>query len=361
MSSAALQSAPHQSTSVGSHSPLAATSSSRNYNSSSSSQSRDGYYQQPASANASPSTRRPSRRPSGNGASANSNQQQYYSPNPNAISSPRATNSDTTSPVGTTAAQPGFTSMAPGDHRSGVPPVVSPRTSSNRSAAHTAADRSRRAAYANEQTNSPRHAASGDGSQDRVERQRSNGNAQQNGNLEDPTAAAANAAARSRRRAEQQGVPPRPSGSREPRTSQSASAVQRQAAAGVSSPSGPSREASEVLHRVIISKPEVDIDRERERMAEAVPSSPIAHSTPTGLSVVGSEGVEDSGRGGSRSRHDHSGSAGKSQKHSKFGDYYLGNTLGEGEFGKVKMGWKQEGGVEVSKHGECFSLHANIL
>jgi protein-serine/threonine kinase len=26
----------------------------------------------------------------------------------------------------------------------------------------------------------------------------------------------------------------------------------------------------------------------------------------------------------------------------------LGNTLGEGEFGKVKMGWKQEGGVQVS-------------
>jgi protein-serine/threonine kinase len=25
----------------------------------------------------------------------------------------------------------------------------------------------------------------------------------------------------------------------------------------------------------------------------------------------------------------------------------LGNTLGEGEFGKVKMGWKQEGGVQV--------------
>jgi protein-serine/threonine kinase len=130
-------------------------------------------------------------------------------------------------------------------------------------------------------------------------------------------------------------VPHRPSGTREPRASQSASAVQRQAA----SPSGPSREASEVLNRVIISKPEVDVDRERERMAEAIPSSPVSHATPNG------DGEQQQRR--TRSRHDHAGSAGKREKHSKFGDYYLGNTLGEGEFGKVKMGWKQEGGVEV--------------
>jgi len=105
------------------------------------------------------------------------------------------------------------------------------------------------------------------------------------------------------------------------------------------------------LNRVIISKPEVDIDRERERMAEAIPSSPTnpSQSTPIGgLSVVPSEGVEDSGRGGSRSRHDHAASSSKREKSTRFGEYYLGNTLGEGEFGKVKMGWKQEGGVQVS-------------
>lgn len=103
-----------------------------------------------------------------------------------------------------------------------------------------------------------------------------------------------------------------------------------------------------VLNQVIISKPEVDLDRERERMAEAIPSSPPSEQTPRGggLAVVGSEGVEDNARG-SRSRHDHT-SSGKREKNSKFGDYYLGNTLGEGEFGKVKMGWKQEGGVQVS-------------
>lgn len=116
---------------------------------------------------------------------------------------------------------------------------------------------------------------------------------------------------------------------------------------GNSSPSGLSREASEVLNRVVISKPEVDIEREKARMAEAIPSSPTAHSTPGGLSVVGSEGVEDSARG-SRSRHDHGASSSRREKNSRFGEYFLGNTLGEGEFGKVKMGWKQEGGVQVS-------------
>jgi protein-serine/threonine kinase len=116
------------------------------------------------------------------------------------------------------------------------------------------------------------------------------------------------------------------------------------AAAGAQSPAELSREASEVLNRVIISKPEVDIEREQERMREAIPSSPNAQSTPGGLSVAGSEGVEDGGRG-SRSRQDHASS--KASKNLKFGDYYLGNTLGEGEFGKVKMGWKQEGGVQV--------------
>lgn len=51
---------------------------------------------------------------------------------------------------------------------------------------------------------------------------------------------------------------------------------------------------------------------------------------------------EEARRGG-RSRHDHS----KREKQTKFGEYILGNTIGEGEFGKVKLGWKQEGGVQV--------------
>ncbi|KAI9885355.1 MAG: hypothetical protein M1823_002864 [Watsoniomyces obsoletus] len=62
------------------------------------------------------------------------------------------------------------------------------------------------------------------------------------------------------------------------------------------------------------------------------------HSTRTagsGLGLVGSEGVDDGGRHGGRTE-------------LRFGDYVLGRTLGEGEFGKVKMGWKQADGVQVA-------------
>ena len=64
---------------------------------------------------------------------------------------------------------------------------------------------------------------------------------------------------------------------------------------------------------------------------------------------------EETRRGG-RSRHDHS----KREKHTKFGDYILGNTIGEGEFGKVKLGWKQEGGVQV-RFSSLLPLLANRL
>ena len=36
------------------------------------------------------------------------------------------------------------------------------------------------------------------------------------------------------------------------------------------------------------------------------------------------------------------------RKEVKFGDYVLGQTLGEGEFGKVKMGWKKDSSVQVA-------------
>ena len=50
-------------------------------------------------------------------------------------------------------------------------------------------------------------------------------------------------------------------------------------------------------------------------------------------------------RRGGRSRQDHS----KSHRGtSKFGNFILGNTIGEGEFGKVKLGWKQDSNVQVA-------------
>ncbi|TVY86929.1 Serine/threonine-protein kinase [Lachnellula willkommii] len=357
MSSAALQAAPHQPTSVSSHSPVAATASNRPYTAGSSQSREQQYYNQNPS-NASPSsTRRPNRRPSGNGANSNNlnspqQQTQYYSPSGNTSSTSAPVNprsqpsSHASSPIVSTLPPTGYPTMAPGDPQTGRAPVVSPRTSSNRNpaqaAASTAERNSRRAGY-NESANSPR-AAQSDGSQDRVERQRSNGNTQVNGvDRGDDAAAAANAAARSRRRQQPSNeaiLPHRPSGSRDARVPPQSSSAR--AAASTRSPETLSRENSHILNVVKVSDPEQDLIREQERKAEAIPSSPTTHAP---MGVISNEGAPDAPRSGGRSRHDHT--ANKREKSSKFGDYFLGATLGEGEFGKVKMGWKQEGGVAV--------------
>ncbi|CAH0029606.1 unnamed protein product [Clonostachys rhizophaga] len=61
--------------------------------------------------------------------------------------------------------------------------------------------------------------------------------------------------------------------------------------------------------------------------------------------VVGTSPGNEERRGG-RSRHDYSN---RSQRGTaKFGDFILGNTIGEGEFGKVKLGWKQDSSVQVA-------------
>lgn len=114
----------------------------------------------------------------------------------------------------------------------------------------------------------------------------------------------------------------------------------------------PSHEPSEVLNRVIVSQPEVDLEREQQRQGEAQPHSASAHGygqdenddAAAPPPVTRTQDAQDESRRGGRSRHDHS----KREKSSRFGDYYLGNTIGEGEFGKVKLGWKQDGGVQVA-------------
>jgi protein-serine/threonine kinase len=242
-----------------------------------------------------------------------------------------------------------------------VPPVAPPRTSSNQRsgaalAAASAADRSRR----NEQA---RTSNTGDGPQDRVDsgrRRQVNGNEREivNDDAAAAAAAAAREASRSRRREQQSpqtAQPQRANSSREPRSTEGTQGrSQAKTKAPTSTPNGLSREGSEILSRVVVSKPEVDLERERERererMAEAQgPSATSDYNPSSGLAVVGSEGVDDASRGGSRSRHENTTSS-KREKNTRFGEYYLGNTLGEGEFGKVKMGWKQEGGVQVSKY-----------
>jgi protein-serine/threonine kinase len=108
------------------------------------------------------------------------------------------------------------------------------------------------------------------------------------------------------------------------------------------------REESTVINRIVVADPQEDIARAEARQGEGFPAASGADLTPiTGLGLVGSEGVDDGGRGGGRSRQDHSKSE-NSAKRSKFGNYILGQTLGEGEFGKVKMGWKRDSTVEVA-------------
>ena len=105
------------------------------------------------------------------------------------------------------------------------------------------------------------------------------------------------------------------------------------------------REESTVLRRDIVTDPTVDVAREQERLAEAQPQ---ANVTPvTGLGLVSGDGVDDGGRGAGRSRQDFSATTNR-RKDVKFGEYILGQTLGEGEFGKVKLGWKKDGTVQVA-------------
>ncbi|RYO33720.1 hypothetical protein AA0111_g4181 [Alternaria arborescens] len=140
--------------------------------------------------------------------------------------------------------------------------------------------------------------------------------------------------------------PPASSSRAQPGHSRSATAI-GQTPVGTSLP----REESAVINRIVVSDTQDDIARAQARQGDGPPVTSGADLTPiTGLSLVGSEGVDDGGRGGAtvgaKSRQDHSKS--ENAKRSKFGNYILGQTLGEGEFGKVKMGWKRDSSVEVA-------------
>jgi protein-serine/threonine kinase len=166
----------------------------------------------------------------------------------------------------------------------------------------------------------------------------------------DDTATAAVTAAHTRRKG-----PSSPEGlhratsTREPRQ-QSAIASQTRSEATMVSTTAPTslvRENSEVINRLVVSDPEVDAERIQERVAEAQPA-PIGNDvTPaTGLGLVGSEGVDDGGRGAQR-RQEFPKTTSR-RKDVQFGEYMLGQTLGEGEFGKVKLGWKRDGSSQVA-------------
>jgi protein-serine/threonine kinase len=134
-------------------------------------------------------------------------------------------------------------------------------------------------------------------------------------------------------------------GNRDARGHASAAAPVRSPPSNSHSPNGPSREASEILNSILVSQPEVDIEREKERLAQAQPhqAADLQDDEAAPPPVVAMVDPAEETRRGGRSRHDHS----RREKQTKFGEFILGNTIGEGEFGKVKLGWKQEGGVQV--------------
>ncbi|KIW34830.1 hypothetical protein, variant [Cladophialophora immunda] len=99
------------------------------------------------------------------------------------------------------------------------------------------------------------------------------------------------------------------------------------------------REYSDVINRVVVSDPQEDIERAQERVAEAQPMNPDARNVPE---------LDDDllPPPGPARRQDYSKSS--RRKDVQFGDYVLGQTLGEGEFGKVKLGWKKDGSTQVA-------------
>ncbi|OTB01244.1 hypothetical protein M426DRAFT_25824 [Hypoxylon sp. CI-4A] len=338
MSSAALQSAPHQPNSVpalNAPSPAATSSSHRQYTPGQS-PSREGRYANRDTTNVSPaSSRRPSRRPSGNSANAASPIPSYQD---QSQSSPMTSRTALASPVPVAGAT-GEYDRSSSSRRRNEPPVAPPRTSSTQqgSAAPTNSRRAARAeARAEERAaNSPRR--TGDSS-----RTPTNGQSEFSRGYEDPNS-------RSRRAASQhlvQEPTQRPSSNKDHR--QTVTTTMPVKPATNASGRQPSREASEVLHRIVVSQPEDDLEREQERLNEAQAQSSARRAAeendaaaPPAVSMSDSQ---EEGRRGGRSRHDHS----KREKGTKFGEYYLGNVIGEGEFGKVKLGWKQDGGVQVA-------------
>ncbi|KAL9600927.1 MAG: hypothetical protein Q9219_002862 [cf. Caloplaca sp. 3 TL-2023] len=95
----------------------------------------------------------------------------------------------------------------------------------------------------------------------------------------------------------------------------------------------------QIINRVVVTDPAVDILREQERLAEAIP----------GLDISGNPDAENVTPENAQRRRDYSSSAtSSSKKETNFGGYILGKTLGEGEFGKVKLGWRRDGSVQVA-------------
>lgn len=295
MSSAALQSAPHQPTTLSS--PPLPSSSNRQYASPHSSPSREGYNAHQAVTSSPSSKRPPSRKTSGHDASPSIDQ-----------TVPRSSRNGTSA-----SSTQEHRSSRSERQQSNMPPVAPPRTSSSAQPAPS----SRRAHYPNDPTtSSPRH-NQGDGS-------RSGSRGDTNGYSD---------TSRSKRVANSH-LPQeqaRPSSNRDNRAPEMTIPIR-------TNPTNakPAHDASDNLIRAISNT-------EEPNGRTAHHTAPQDHHDVAQPPVVPMNPPAEERRGG-RSRHDHS----RSHKGTtKFGDFILGNTIGEGEFGKVKLGWKQDSSVQV--------------
>ena len=323
------------------------TSSNRQY-SQQSSQSRDAY-----GVNTNPVVRRPVRQQVGNNGNGSPNApQQYHSPstaNGQIPHTPRShpPSSTQTSPQLSVAANspiPLRTRAAPATDQQESPPIPPPRSSSQQQSQTATAP-------LEDRVNVSRHTKQqGEDQRDRRTQERNHtGDPRENvrGSPRDETATSA---ARNRRRAPQAltDAPQRASSAREGRTRVASSTNQKRSDAAVDRSVAPpplNRNDSEVINRLVITDPSVDLEREQERIKEAQPQKGDSETPPVaGLGVVGSEGVSDTARGARRQDYSNS----SRRKDIKFGEYVLGQTLGEGEFGKVKLGWKKDGSVQVA-------------
>ena len=312
-------------------------------------------------------SRRPSRRPSGN--SAQSTPQAITQGNhpharnyPSGSDIPRDQDMSATSHaspiVSSTTASPSYgrsrreQSMQI-DQPGGPPIAPPPRTSSNQKNnvpnPTTNAPTTDRTGAAYQSTRSPDIRSSSSRNADTADlshRGNKGGYGSSDREREGNAATAAPSGARSKRRGPTSPEgPQRATSTREPGAHASPENVQsRSASHGIMSTAVPTtdrgfREEGQIINRVVVTDPAVDIMREQERLAEAIP----------GLDISGNSGVENATPENAQRRRDYSSSAASSaKKETNFGGYILGKTLGEGEFGKVKLGWRRDGSVQVA-------------
>lgn len=166
------------------------------------------------------------------------------------------------------------------------------------------------------------------------------------GNTSAAAAAAAVTAARSRRRGPTSPEgPQRTTNTRDPGAYPSPETMQSRSASHGVMPTAATNanrgfgDEGQIINRMVVTDPAVDIMREQERLAEAIP----------GLDISDNTGVENATPENAQRRRDYSSSAtSSSKKETNFGGYILGKTLGEGEFGKVRLGWRRDGSVQVA-------------